>query len=119
MFGRYLKIFLPTLTVTSLLVFSVFNIFAATDNVTICHRTNSATNPYTSITINPSALDGVAGNSESEPDHYGEHQGPLASSEAVAQDLKDAKIEWGDIIPPVSPFHTGLNWTTEGQAIWN
>lgn len=86
--------------------------------VTICHRTNSATNPYTKITVSEEAVDGVAGNSGNEADHFGEHQGPIASSEAVAQALKDDKIEWGDIIPPVGE-HSGLNWTTIGQAMLN
>jgi len=86
------------------------------DKVTICHRTNSATNPYVSITVDQSAVDGVSGNSGNEADHFGEHKGPLASSEAVAQNLKDNGIEWGDIIPPVPPFHNGLNWPA-GQAI--
>ena len=86
------------------------------EKVTICHRTNSATNPYVEITVDVSAVDGQAGNSGQEPDHFGEHKGPLASSEAVAQNLKDNGIEWGDIIPPVPPFHNGLNWPA-GQAI--
>ena len=82
--------------------------------VTICHRTDSATNPYRQITVDQSAVDGV-GNS----DHYGEHQGPLASTTVVAQQLKDAHIKWGDIIPPLKGVHNGLNWTTEGQAIYD
>jgi uncharacterized repeat protein (TIGR01451 family) len=90
--------------------------------ITICHRTNSATNPYVEITIAREAADGLTG-SGNQADHFGEHKGPLASSEQVAQDLKDDHIEWGDIIPNVdddgNPMpHGGLNWTTEGQAMW-
>ncbi|HEY1085626.1 MAG TPA: hypothetical protein VGE34_02775 [Candidatus Saccharimonadales bacterium] len=84
--------------------------------VTICHRTNSVTNPYVKITVSVNAVDSIAGNNNGK-DHYGEHQGPLATSEEVAQALKDQKIKWGDIIPPVSPHHEGLNWTDEGQAM--
>lgn len=86
---------------------------AVAPKVTICHRTNSVTNPYVQNTVAQSAVDGV-GNS----DHYGEHKGPVATSEAVAQILKDNKINWGDIIPPVPNVHAGLNWTTEGQIIY-
>lgn len=83
--------------------------------VTICHRTNSASNPYTRNTVDQSSVDGQGGNG----DHFEEHKGPLASSEAVAQSLKDSKTDWGDIIPPVQGAHDGLNWTAEGQAMFN
>ena len=79
--------------------------------VTICHRTNSVTNPYNELSVAQSAVDGV-GNG----DHYLKHQGPIATSTGVAQVLKDSKQKWGDIIPPVGA-HSGLNWTTEGQSI--
>lgn len=85
--------------------------------VTICHRTNSVTNPYVIETVAQSSVDGVAGNSGKKPDHYGKHQGPLAYSEAYAQALKDSKTKWGDIIPPVEGFHTGLNWSALGQKM--
>jgi hypothetical protein len=85
------------------------------DNITICHRTDSATNPYVQITVDVSAVDGIAGNQQG-ADHFGEHTGPLASSEAVAQNLKDNHIEWGDIIPPIPGVHGGLNWPA-GQAM--
>jgi len=87
--------------------------------VTICHRTNSASNPYVVLEVDSNAVDGVAGNSGNEADHFGEHKGPLAESEAVANQLKDDKIEWGDIIPPVADVHNGLNWTSAGIAIYN
>jgi len=80
--------------------------------VTICHRTNSVTNPYEEITVDESAVDGQGAS-----DHYGQHKGPVATSEAVAQIFKNNKIDWGDIIPPVQGVHAGLNWTAEGQAI--
>ena len=86
--------------------------------ITICHRTNSTSNPYEQIEVAVSAADGIAGNSGQSPDHYGEHQGPLASSEAIAIALKQDKENWGDIIPPIGDVHDGLNWTAEGQAMW-
>jgi hypothetical protein len=82
--------------------------------VTICHRTNAVVNPYNEISVNQSSVDGVAGNSGNQPDHYSEHQGPIFDA-AIHNNGDD----WGDIIPPVAPYHTGLNWTVEGQAIYN
>lgn len=80
-------------------------------SVTICHRTNSDQNPYVVISPDEAAVDGAA---PANGDHYLEHQGPVWNST-----LKDQKIEWGDIIPPVPGHHDGLNWTVEGQAIYN
>ena len=83
--------------------------YRPTDKVTICHATASHTNPYVVLTVDESAVDGVAGNSGGVPDHYGEHVGPIGP-------VADGK--WGDIIPPVAGYHFGLNWTGEGAAIW-
>lgn len=88
---------------------------AVDPKVKICHKANAVNNPYQDIEVAQSSVDGGGDNG----DHYSEHQGPLAVSEAVAQNLKDNKIEWGDIIPPIAGFHSGLNWTTEGQLIYN
>jgi hypothetical protein len=60
-------------------------------NVTICHRTNSNTNPYVQITVDESAVDGLGGGS----DHLGAHTGPVWDPT-----LKEQHIKWGDIIPP-------------------
>jgi len=84
------------------------------DKVRICHATSSASNPYEYPEVSKSAVDGV-GNG----DHYLEHTGAIATSNSVAQGLKDDKIDWGDIIPPIEGVHAGLNWTTTGRAIWN
>ena len=77
--------------------------------VSICHRTNSVKNPYVFITIDESgAINGHAG-----------HTGPIVTSRAQAQSLKNQKIKWGDIIPPIDPgLPGGLNWPA-GQSILN
>jgi hypothetical protein len=79
--------------------------------VTICHATTSVTNPYNKIDVDEDAVDGVG-----HSDHT-KHIGPVATSEQVAQALKDAHRDWGDIIPP----HPGnsLNWTADGIALYN
>jgi len=77
------------------------------DTVTICHRTNSNSNPYVQITPDVSGvLDGHA-----------DHTGPVWDPTLKAQ-----HITWGDIIPPFDydgGSFPGLNWTTDGQAIFN
>ncbi|MCA9325747.1 hypothetical protein KDA23_06865, partial [Candidatus Saccharibacteria bacterium] len=75
--------------------------------VTICHRTDAANNPYVQLSVDKNAVDGFSGNNQGD-DHYGEHQGPVAYSTAVAQALKDQHKKWGDIIPPVPGAHNGL-----------
>jgi hypothetical protein len=87
------------------------------DKVTICHRTNSVKNPYVRNTVDDDAADGNTGNDKGKGDHS-QHTGPVATSEAVAQALKDDKRNWGDIIPPHHNY-AGLNWTTDGQAVYN
>lgn len=83
------------------------------NSVTICHATGQVTNPYTELTVSKSLADGQANNNGQSTDHYTADQGQLYSTS-----LAEGAV-WGDIIPPVSPYHTGLNWTTAGQAIYN
>ena len=75
------------------------------DKTTICHRTNSDNNPYV---VNTPANEGVLNG------HFEQHKGPIWEP-----GLKDQQIEWGDIIPPFPGHPEGLNWTPEGQAIFN
>lgn len=84
-------------------------------NVTICHRTNSDTNPYVQITVDTAAVDGIGGGN----DHLGAHDEPRV----WAPGLKAQHLKWGDIIPPFNvdgdprPPELTLNWD-EGEAIW-
>lgn len=65
--------------------------------VTICHATNSETNPYNKIEVGQSSIDGSG---------HGNHTGPLWYPGA-----KDADVRWGDIIPPIAGVTDGLNWS--------
>lgn len=92
--------------------------------VTICHRTNSVTNPYVRITVDEASVDGAEGNDKGKGDHLLEHLGPV-------WDVNTAYLpphnddEWGDIIPPfysdgVTPTgYSSLNWNAAGQAIFD
>jgi hypothetical protein len=82
------------------------------EKVTICHRTDAVNNPYRRITVSQSAVDGAGKN-----DHTS-HEGPVASSLAVAQALKASHTKWGDIIPAYGDY-AGYNWTAEGQTVYN
>lgn len=75
--------------------------------VTICHRTNSTTNPYRLITVDEASVDGL-GNG----DHFASHTGP------VWDPSQRNGGDWGDIIPPIAGVHAGLNWTAEGRLFW-
>lgn len=76
------------------------------EKVRICHRANATTNPYRSIEVAASSVDGAGGG-----DHFREHTGPIWTP------AQRNGGDWGDIIPPVGS-HQGLNWNAEGIAIW-
>lgn len=100
---------------------SVFATATNEDNITLCHRTDSVSNPYDTDTVDTNSTDAHG---------HGDHTGSVATSEAVAQAIKDSHNKWGDIVPPydydffkgqthyVGHF-AGLNWNTDGQAMWN
>lgn len=72
-------------------------------DVTLCHATDSQTNPYVRITVDASgAYHG----------HYTQHMGSI---------YPGSNGKWGDIIPPFTydDHSYSLNWTTAGQAIYN
>lgn len=81
--------------------------------VVICHRTNSVTNPYTSpdVDISAAGQNGLG-------DHYSEHTGPVFNPNTTYPTPHNGD-QWGDIIPPVAGVEGGLNWTAEGQAVYN
>lgn len=84
-----------------------------TDNskITVCHATNSATNPYVKITVDTHA---VVMNG-----HGGHDDTVVAISTQKAQELKDAKVTWGDIIPAIPEQNfAGVNWNEEGKALF-
>jgi hypothetical protein len=91
--------------------------------VTICHRTNSVTNPYVKITVDEASVDGDEGNDKGKGDHLAEHQGPVWNANTFYPTPHNEDL-WGDIIPPFySDGHTltgysSLNWNA-GQAIFD
>ncbi len=84
--------------------------------VTICHATNSESNPYV---VNTPAIDSIV-----KGEGHDGHNGPI-----WAAGDKAADITWGDIIPKFdysgvtgdiySGHYPGKNWTNEGQDIYS
>lgn len=89
---------------------------ADNDKVTICHRTNSVTNPYVRITVAASSVYKNAG-------HYGHdeiYDGNHVFNSAV--DYPNNKKDWGDIIPadPTGKNRwAALNMTPLGKKIYD
>jgi hypothetical protein len=93
------------------------DVSAQVEKVTICHRTDSVKHPYNRIEVDADAADGNTGNDNGKGDHS-QHTGPVGTSEAVTQALKDDHKNWGDIIPAHHNY-AGLNWDANGQAVYN
>jgi hypothetical protein len=86
--------------------------------VTICHRTDSETNPYVQITVDVHSVDGDTTNDHGRGDHLAEHTGD------VWYPGHPKEPKWGDIIPPFYADGTpdglpSLNWNDQGMAIFN
>ena len=79
--------------------------------ITICHGTGAQGNPYV---VNSPAINSSGTDKGELAAGHNDHVGPLWFSGIT--------VTWGDIIPPYDfeDFHyAGLNWTAEGQAIYN
>jgi hypothetical protein len=74
------------------------------DKVTLCHRTNSETNPYVQITVSVNSILKNKG--------HDSHNGPV-----FEPGLKDQKIKWGDIIPSFPYEDDGNPDTYPGQNV--
>lgn len=91
--------------------------------VTICHRTNSVTNPYVKITVDEASVDGNAGNDNGKGDHLLEHQGPVWDANTVYPPPHKGD-QWGDIIPPfysdgvTLTGYASLNWNEAGMTLF-
>lgn len=76
-----------------------------------CHQTNSASNPYSATPFSTGYSEVNGGGQSDHSLHTGEVFDPSIHNQQ--------NRTWGDIIPPVPGLPDGLNWTAEGQAIWN
>jgi hypothetical protein len=91
-------------------------------NVTICHRTDSVTNPYVTETVDEASVDGDSSNDKGQGDHLLEHTGPVFDSLNPPPPPHNGD-QWGDIIPPFdengdprpNPSAT-LNWPGPGAV---
>jgi hypothetical protein len=82
-------------------------------NYTICHATNSDTNPYVVITVDASSIQEANNSLAKLYNGHGDHDGPLWSAESKADHEK-----WGDIIAPFSYTSKGKTVDYPGSAAY-
>ena len=88
------------------------------NKISLCHRTDAETNPYVN-------RDGITPSKSGAINGHDKHDGPIWVPGFKA--AHDPGTHWGDIIPPfkwydnkgVEHNYPGMNWTAEGQAIFN
>lgn len=83
------------------------------NKVTICHATDSVSNPYVQITVDIASSGFVQGG-------HADHVGPVPASPDDLAQFKADGVHWGDVIPAYDygTFHfDGLNNTGDGLAI--
>jgi hypothetical protein len=92
--------------------------------VTICHRTDSVTNPYVTETVAESSVDGNGGNDNGLGDHLLEHTGSVIDFNNPPPPPHNGD-QWGDIIPPFdengnprADTNLTLNWNAAGMAVF-
>jgi hypothetical protein len=81
--------------------------------ITICHATGADNNPYV---VNSPAINSSGAFAGELSGGHNDHTGPIW--------FPGITVAWGDIIPPyeyapANFSYPGLNWTAEGQAIYN
>ena len=107
--------FATAVTILASGFFALMPVVSATksDQVTICHATNSQTNPYVVETVNTSSVDE---RNNRYLDGHGNHDGPIWTQDVTMK-------AWGDIIPafesPKGLAFPGKNWDQAGKAIYN
>ena len=74
-------------------------------NFTICHATNSDSNPYRVITVNTSSIEEANNSLAKLYNGHGDHDGLLWNA-----DLKGSHVKWGDIIGP-------FEYTSKGKTV--
>jgi len=101
------------MTSAALVAPSSFALAGDKTEIVICHGTGSQGNPYV---VNSPAINSSGAFAGELAAGHNDHVGPLW--------FPGITETWGDIIPPYdyepADFHfAGLNWTAEGQAIYN